>query len=313
MKYRHEPCLLAAVLYYLQARPGGTYVDATIGAAGHAGEIAQVIGPTGKLVGIDEDLVALGIAAKNLARIQQTRVHLIHNNFRNIEEILKGLGLKLVDGFLFDLGLSSGQIEDPQRGFSYQWDGPLDMRFNPDHRLTAGDIVARYSRKDLASIIKKYGEERWADRIAFFIVKEREKNPITTTQQLVAIIKKAIPASQRRSGGHPAKRTFQALRIEVNQELIALKQGLISAVNCLKPRGRIVVISYHSLEDRIVKRTFKELASGCVCPPSLPECRCGKTPILSILTKRVVRPSREEIERNPRAKSARLRAAQKVA
>lgn len=313
MKYRHEPCLLAAVLHYLQARPGGTYVDATIGAAGHAGEIAQVIGPTGKLVGIDEDLVALGIAAKNLARIQQTRVHLIHNNFRNVEEILKGLGLKLVDGFLFDLGLSSGQIEDPQRGFSYQWDGPLDMRFNPDRGPTAGDIVARYSRKDLASIIKKYGEERWADRIAFFIVKEREKNPITTTQQLVGTIKKAIPASQRRSGGHPAKRTFQALRIEVNQELIALKQGLISAVNCLKPRGRIVVISYHSLEDRIVKRTFKELATGCVCPPSLPECRCGKIPILSILTKRVVRPSREEIERNPRAKSARLRAAQKVA
>jgi 16S rRNA (cytosine1402-N4)-methyltransferase len=222
-------------------------------------------------------------------------------------------GLPYVDGFLFDLGVSSPQLDFPERGFSYREDAPLDMRMDPGHQtLTAAEVIATYDEADLARIIRDFGEEKWAARIASFIAEKRTHQPIATTMQLVDVIKAAIPAAARREGGHPAKRTFQALRIEINRELDVLKSGLEAAIRWLAPGGRIAVISYHSLEDRIVKTTFNELARGCVCPPDLPVCTCGHEPVLRVLTRKAIVPSAEEIENNPRARSAKLRAAEKI-
>ncbi|MDP3013594.1 MAG: 16S rRNA (cytosine(1402)-N(4))-methyltransferase RsmH [Candidatus Subteraquimicrobiales bacterium] len=311
MEYRHEPVLLAEVSKQLNLSRGQTIVDCTLGGAGHAGAVIAKISPGGVLVGIDKDDAALENAAKNLARFSQ-QIKLIKGDFKDLDKILLRLQVPLVNGILFDLGVSSVQFDIPQRGFSYRFDAPLDMRMDLSQKLTAKEIVNTYSESQLAYIIRKFGEERWAKRIAYFINEARQRKPIGTTYELVEIIKKAIPASARRIGGHPARRTFQALRIEVNKELENLEKAIRDAAKWLKPGGRIVIISYHSLEDRIVKGTFKSLARGCICPPGLPICQCGEKPQIKILTKKAIRPTKEEIERNPRAESARLRVAEKV-
>ena len=311
MEYRHTPVLLAEVTQQLSLHPGSIVVDCTLGGAGHAIRIQDSIAPTGILVGIDQDDAALE-AARNTLRLGQ-QITLIKGNFGELDECLLQARIPYADAFLFDLGVSSPQLDHPERGFSYHVDVPLDMRMDPQRQtLTAADVLATYSEPDLARILRDYGEERWASRIAAFIVAARGRLPLTTTTQLVDVVKAAVPASARRSGPHPARRTFQALRIEVNGELVALETGLRAAVRWLAPSGRIAVISYHSLEDRIVKQVFGELSTGCVCPPELPVCTCGKVPVLRVITRKAVVPSAEEIEQNPRARSAKLRVAERA-
>lgn len=315
-EYRHTPVLLAECLEYLNPKTQHTFVDSTLGGAGHSLEVAKKLGCEGTLIGIDQDSVALKAAGLKLGSLPQEcrpQIKLIQNNFGNLDEVLLEAAVPGIDGILFDLGVSSVQIDTPERGFSFKEDGPLDMRMSPGKQtLTAEEIVNTYNAADLARIIRTYSDEKWASRIAAFIVQAREKQPLTTSAQLVEVIKAAIPASARRAGGHPAKRTFQALRIEVNGELDVLKRGLEAAIRWLNPGGRVAVISYHSLEDRIVKDMFRAFADRCTCPPDLPVCVCGKKPILEVITKKPVLPSAEEIERNPRARSAKLRVAQKL-
>lgn len=313
MEYRHTPVLLAEVTQHLSLHDGSIVVDCTLGGAGHAKRAAQLIAPTGILVGIDKDDAALAAAHDALPLGQQTII-LLKGDYGSLDDLLVEARIPYVDAFIFDLGVSSFQLDEAGRGFSYHRDAPLDMRMDAaSSQPTAADIVNSYSEEDLARIIREYGEERWASRIAAFIVAARARHPITTTGELVDVVKAAIPAAARRAGGHPAKRTFQALRIEVNQELRSVERGLEAAIRWLVPGGRIAVISYHSLEDRIVKRVFAQASQGCVCPPGLPECRCGRVPVLQIVTKRPVVPRVEEVEANPRARSAKLRVAEKVA
>lgn len=303
----HQPVMLAETLEFLTPREGGTYVDCTLGAGGHAKEILARIGAKGHLIGIDKDREALERAKERLAVFGE-QVTYIAGDFRHLGDILRDLRISRVDGILFDLGVSSFQLLDPRRGFSYVHDAPLDMRMDESSGITAADLVNRLPEEELATLILRYGEERWAKRIASFIVERREKRPFTTTGELVEVIKDAIPAAARRKGHHPAKRTFQALRIAVNDELTALAEGLRAGVSFLQKGGRIVVISFHSLEDRIVKRTFQELASPCICGGE-DDCRCGRGR-LRILTKKPLVPTSQEIEKNPRARSAKLRAAE---
>jgi 16S rRNA (cytosine1402-N4)-methyltransferase len=311
MEYRHTPVLLAEVTQQLSLHPGSIIVDCTLGGAGHAKRIQDSIAPTGLLVGIDQDDAALVAAAATL-RLGQQAV-LIQGDFGELDRLLTEAGLAYADGFLFDLGVSSPQLDFAERGFSYHTDAPLDMRMNPaGGGPTAADVVNSYSESELTRILREYGEERWASRIAAFIVAARARRPLATTTELVEIVKDAIPASARRTGPHPARRTFQALRIEVNREIEKLDGALRSAVRWLASSGRIAVISYHSLEDRVVKRVFTDLSAGCVCPPDLPVCRCGFKPVVRIVTKRPVVPTAEEIEENPRARSAKLRVAEKI-
>jgi 16S rRNA (cytosine1402-N4)-methyltransferase len=303
--------MLAEVTQYLSPHPGSIVVDCTLGGAGHAATIASAIAPDGLLVGIDQDDAALAAAAVTLRLGQQTT--LLKGNFGDLDDLLAQARVPYVDGFLFDLGVSSPQLDFGERGFSYQVDAPLDMRMDPNAGgITVADVVQSYQESDLARVIRDYGEERWASRIAAFIVAARARRPVTTTSQLVDVIKAAIPAAARKDGPHPARRTFQALRIEVNHELDALARGLDAAVRWLVPGGRIVVISYHSLEDRIVKQTFARLAQGCTCPPELPVCACGAEPVLRVLTRRAIVPTAAEVESNPRSRSAKLRAAEKL-
>jgi 16S rRNA (cytosine1402-N4)-methyltransferase len=312
MEYRHTPVLLAEVTQHLSPQPGSIIVDCTLGGAGHAIRIAQLIAPTGILVGIDQDDAALTAAASTLPLGQQP-IFLLKGNFGQLDELLPEAGIAYVDGFLFDLGVSSPQLDVAERGFSFHADAPLDMRMDPLHQaITAADIAATYSETDLARIIREYGEERWASRIAAFIVDARARRPVATTSDLVEIVKAAIPAAARREGGHPARRTFQAFRIEVNAELDVLERALRSAIRWLTPGGRIAVISYHSLEDRIVKRVFAENSQGCTCPPDLPVCTCGNVPVVRVVTRKPVVPTTKEIESNPRARSAKLRVAEKL-
>jgi len=310
MAYRHTPVLPAEVLQHLNPHTGGIYVDCTLGGAGHARRIAEAFGPDGLLVGIDRDAVALTAASEAL-RLGRQSV-LLKGDFGDLDDLLEEAGVPYVDGILFDLGVSSPQLDVAERGFSYQDDAPLDMRMDASAGITAADVVNTYGERELARILAEYGEERWATRIAAFITAARARRPIQTTGELVEIIKNAIPASARRAGGHPAKRTFQALRIEVNGELDSLERGLRAAVKWLAPGGRVVVISYHSLEDRLVKRVFEEFATGCTCPPDLPKCVCGAVPMLRVLTRKAVLPSATEVEENPRSRSAKLRAAERV-
>ncbi len=315
MEYRHTPVLLAEVTQQLTLHDGSIFVDCTLGGAGHTERIAQLVAPTGIVVGIDQDDAALTAAADTLRLGQQDlpTIVLQKGNFGELDEALLEARVPYVDAFLFDLGVSSPQLDHVGRGFTYQEDAPLDMRMDPrSSQPTAADIVNTYSEAELTRILREYGEERWASRIAAFIVAARGAHRLTTTGEIVDVIKAAIPAAARRTGGHPARRTFQALRIEVNRELEVLEVGLRSAITWLSPGGRIAVISYHSLEDRIVRDIFAESAKGCVCPPDLPVCRCDREPVLRIITKRPVVPTDEEIERNPRARSARLRVAQRV-
>jgi len=316
LEYRHTPVLLAEVTQQLSPQPGSIIVDCTLGGAGHAKRLLDLVVPDGLLVGIDQDDAALVAAASTLRLGQQERsdsVMLLKGNFGELDRLLSEANIPYVDGFLFDLGVSSPQLDVPERGFSYREDAPLDMRMDPGHQtLTAAEIIAAYSEADLARILRDFGEERWATRIASFIVATRAHRPIETTDQLVEVIKAAIPAAARREGGHPAKRTFQALRIEVNAELEVLTTALQAAVRWLAPKGRIAVISYHSLEDRIAKVTFNDLARGCICPPEIPVCTCNHKPVLRVLTRKAILPTPEEIEKNPRARSAKLRVAEKI-
>jgi 16S rRNA (cytosine1402-N4)-methyltransferase len=292
MEYRHTPVLLAEVTQQLSPHPGSVIVDCTLGGAGHAKRIADLIAPTGHLVGIDQDDAALTAAASTLRLGQQ--ITLIKGNFGELDRLLSEAGLAYADGFLFDLGVSSPQLDFAERGFSYREDAPLDMRMDPAAGgITAADVLDSYQESELARVIREYGEERWAARIAEFIVAARARRPVTTTAELVDIIKSAVPAAARRGGPHPARRTFQALRIEVNGEIEVLETALRAAVRWLVPKGRIVVISYHSLEDRTVKRTFADLSRGCDCPPGMPVCTCGTVPVLRVLTSRPVTPTAE--------------------
>ncbi|WP_102377778.1 16S rRNA (cytosine(1402)-N(4))-methyltransferase RsmH [Raoultibacter timonensis] len=315
-EYRHTPVLLAECLEYLHLKTQHIFVDATLGGAGHSLEAARLLGPDSTLIGIDQDAVARAAAGKRLRALPddiRPNIELLAGNFGDMDELLVSAEIPGVDAFLFDLGVSSVQIDTPSRGFSFKEDGPLDMRMNPGNdTLNAAEIVNTYNAADLTRIIRSYSDEKWASRIAEFIVKARQDARIETSAQLVEIIKAAIPASARRAGGHPAKRTFQALRIEVNSELSVLREGLEAAVRWLNPGGRLVVISYHSLEDRIVKDVIASYANRCTCPPDLPVCVCGKKPILKSVTRKPVLPTEEEVERNPRARSAKLRVAEKL-
>ena len=315
-EYRHIPVLLAECLEQLQLKSQDTFVDATLGGAGHSLEVARQLAPEGVLIGIDQDDAAHAAASKRLNELsdaQRPQIELLHGNFGDMDELLLSAEIPGVDAFLFDLGVSSPQLDTLSRGFSFKENGPLDMRMDPGKQtLTAAEVINTYNATDLTRIIRMYSDEKWASRIAEFIVKQREKAPIETSAELVDVIKAAIPASARRAGGHPAKRTFQAIRIEVNSELTVLRRGLEAAVRWLNPGGRLVVISYHSLEDRIVKETLAAGANRCTCPPDLPVCVCGKKPILEIVTRKPIVPSQDEVKRNPRARSAKLRVAKKL-
>ncbi|BCV24682.1 MAG TPA: 16S rRNA (cytosine(1402)-N(4))-methyltransferase RsmH [Firmicutes bacterium] len=296
MRFQHQPVLLSETLAYLACRPGGIYIDCTLGGGGHAREILLRSTPGGLLLGIDRDAAALEAARERLAPFKE-RVRLVQGNFRELAGIWRASSLPAPQGILFDLGVSSPQLDEPERGFSYQVDAPLDMRMDKRQELTARQIVNTWPRHELARIIREYGEERWALRIAGFIDERRRRAPLETTGELVDVIKEAIPAAVRRHGPHPARRTFQALRIAVNDELGALKEGLAAAGHILAPGGRVCVISFHSLEDRIAKHTLRQLAAA------------GE---LELLTKKPVTPGEEEIQNNPRSRSAKLRAAERV-
>ena len=312
MEYIHKSVMLQEVLNWLDIKPGGTYIDATLGGAGHATEIAKLL-DGGTLIGIDQDEFAINTARQALEPYaDKAQILFERANFNQVAQRMNEAQNLHVDGILMDLGVSSFQLDDGARGFSYNYNARLDMRMNQNGALTAHDVANNYEEMRLAQIFRQYGEERWAARIAEFIAKEREKSPIDTTAQLVDIIKAAIPAAARRDGPHPAKRVFQAIRIEVNDELGILQKAIEDFVGILRPDGVICIITFHSLEDRIVKETFRTLAANCLCPREFPVCICGKQSEVKILTKRPVAPSDDEIEHNPRARSAKLRAARKI-
>ena len=306
----HRPVLLAESLEALNIRPEGVYLDGTLGRAGHSREIAKKL-TTGRLICVDRDQAALEAAEERLAPWRD-RVSLVHSNFDQLDQILDGLSLEAVDGMLFDLGVSSPQLDDGSRGFSYRTDAPLDMRMDRGEGLTAAQVVNGWSQEELRRVLFQYGEERCAPQIAAAIVRRREERPIATTLELVEIIKGAMPPKALREKQHPAKRTFQAIRIAVNDELGCVERMLSQAVPRLNPGGRLAVITFHSLEDRMVKTGLAGLARGCVCPPDFPVCVCGRTPKVKLVHKKPVLPSPEEVADNPRARSAKLRTAEKL-
>lgn len=304
-----EECMEA-----LKLQDGSVYLDCTLGGAGHSLEAAKRIAPSGILLGIDQDDMALAAAGKRLADVAlDVAPILLKGNFGDMDRLLVEAEVPGVDAILFDLGVSSPQFDFPERGFSYREDAALDMRMDPgNNTLTAAEIVNTYNEADLTRILRDYADEKWAARIAKFIVSERDEHPILTTFELVELIKRAIPAKARREGGHPAKRTFQALRVEVNHEMEVLSKALEAAIRWLNPGGRVAVMSYQSLEDKIVKEAFRKAANPCTCPVDLPVCMCGKKPVLKVVTRKPIRPSAAEIEANQRAHSAILRVAQKL-
>lgn len=304
MNFQHIPVLFNEVIEGLNIKEDGIYIDGTIGGGGHSSEIIKRI-KTGKLIGIDQDINAIR-KSREVLREDLDKVILVENNYKNIEAILKELKIDKVDGILLDIGVSSHQLDEGERGFSYHQDAPLDMRMDQGQEFSAWDLVNKYSKEDLERIIWDYGEERWSKRIAEFIVKERQIASIDTTLELVEVIKKAIPRKFRMDS-HPGQRTFQAIRIEVNNELNILEKTIPKMVDLLKKDGRLCIITFHSLEDRIVKNTFSELAKDCICPPEFPICICDKESQLKVITRKPIIPTREEIEENPRARSAKLR------
>lgn len=310
MEYSHEPVLLQPCIDGLNIRPDGIYVDGTLGRAGHSREIAARL-TTGRLICIDRDQAALDAAPGRLEGLMD-RVTLVHGNFDQLDQILDELSLSGVDGMLFDLGVSSPQLDDPARGFSYLHDAPLDMRMDQSAPLTARDVVNEWDQEELKRILWRYGEERYSGPIAAAIVRARARKPIETTLELAELIRSAMPKAALREKQHPAKRSFQAIRIAVNDELRAVETMLHSAVPRLNAGGRLAVISFHSLEDRIVKTTLAEFAKGCTCPPDFPVCVCGKTPDLKLITRKPITADADELERNPRARSAKLRVAEKL-
>ena len=310
--YHHTPVMLEQVLAFLKPAPGKIMLDATLGGGGHAEAILQKLLPGGKLIGIDQDSDALEAAGARLAHFGEAFCP-AKANFGQLKAVMEKLGYDALDGLLFDLGISSYQVDCPGRGFSYRDDVFLDMRMDRDLPQTAAGLLKELPARELARIFREYGEEKWAMRIASSIVSyRRSKGPVSRSSQLVEIIRGAVPAAARRKGGHPAKRVFQALRIAVNNELKALKTAIIQGIELLQPGGRIVVIAYHSLEDEIVKKQFRESARGCICPPGVPVCRCNKVPVITVLTKKPLYADPQEVTENSRARSARLRAAEKA-
>lgn len=310
MEFTHVPVLLHECIEGLHIKPDGIYVDGTLGRAGHSREIASRL-TTGRLICIDRDSAAIDAAQHRLADYLD-KVTLVHSNFSAVADVLAQLGIAGVDGMLFDLGVSSPQLDDAERGFSYMHDAPLDMRMDRSAALTARDVVNTWPMEELRRILFDYGEERYAPAIARAIVKARQTAPIETTLQLVEIIRAALPAAAKREKQHPAKRSFQAIRIAVNDELGALQPMMRGAVRCLNPGGRICVITFHSLEDRLIKRSMQELAKGCTCPPDFPVCVCGNHPKVRIITRKPILPSAQELADNPRARSAKLRVAERT-
>lgn len=310
MEFEHIPVMLNECIEGLKIKSNGKYADGTLGGAGHTIEILKRLDSNGIMIGIDQDEEAITASKERLKDF--SNVIYVNNNFKNIKDILKSVGVDKVDGILLDLGVSSHQLDCKERGFSYLYDAPLDMRMNLNGNLKAYDVVNFYSREDLKRVIFEYGEERWASRIAEFIVNEREKKKIETTCELTEIIKNAIPASARRKGPHPAKRTFQAIRIEVNKELEILNDAVKDCIDVLNVGGRICIITFHSLEDRIVKKAFRKAENPCTCPPDFPVCVCHKKPLIKIINKKPIVPSSNEIENNPRSRSAKLRIAERI-
>ena len=308
-EFIHRPVLLDECIQSLAIRSEGIYVDGTLGRGGHSGEIARRL-TSGRLIAIDRDQAALDAAQVRLADCME-RVTLVHGNFRQMPEILKQLEVPAVDGILLDLGVSSPQLDDPERGFSYQKDAPLDMRMDRSQPLTAAMVVNQWPEAQLREVLRTYGEERYAGSIAAAIVRSRAEQPIETTLQLVDVIRGAMPAAALRENQHPAKRSFQGIRIAVNDELAAVSDAVAAAIPLLKPGGRLCVISFHSLEDRIVKRELAKAAKGCTCPPEFPVCICGKTPQVVLKPRKPILPGAEELKTNPRARSAKLRVAEK--
>jgi len=309
VEYIHKPVMLDECINLLNIKPNGIYVDATLGGGGHSKEILKRLND-GMLIGIDQDDFALSKAKDNLK--DYNNVIFVKNNFSNIDNILNELSINEVDGILMDLGVSSFQLDDPERGFSYRYDAPLDMRMSKDNPISAMDVVNNYDEDELYRIIRDYGEERYAKRIANTICRKRREKPIRTTFELVDIIKSSLPSASKRETGHPAKRTFQAIRIEVNGELTILEKSIFDGIERLKRGGRIAIITFHSLEDRIVKNSFVTMSRGCTCPNDFPVCVCGNKPKVKIITKKPITSSENELLKNPRSSSAKLRIAEKI-
>ena len=313
MEFKHKSVLLDECIEYLNIQTNGIYVDGTIGGAGHSSEIYKRLNSEGLLIGLDQDMFAVETSTKRLEEVgSQAKFRVVNTNFKNISEACKELKVESVDGILLDLGVSSHQLDEATRGFSYQHDAPLDMRMDRNRRLSAYEVINQYREQEIYRIIRDYGEEKWASRIAKFIVEAREKEPVKTTYELVDIIKRAVPSAARRDGPHPAKRTFQAIRIEVNDELNVLNNVIEDCVTLLKPGGRLCIITFHSLEDRIVKIQFNKEVNPCTCPSSFPACVCGKKPRAVLVNRKPIVSSQEELENNPRARSAKLRVLERI-
>jgi len=310
VEFKHVTVLLNEAVDILDIKPEGIYVDGTLGGAGHSLEIVKKL-TSGKLICFDQDINAIS-AAKGKLKDFMDKTKLVHSNFENLREELNKLGIESIDGFLVDLGVSSHQLDVPERGFSYMQDAPLDMRMDNNAELSAYDVVNTYSEAELKRVIKDYGEENWSARIAKLIVERRATMPIRTTFELVDAIKAAIPKKMRDENQHPAKRTFQAIRIEVNRELDVIEKTLLAAVDMMNEGGVLAVITFHSLEDRIVKNVFKKLQYSCTCPPEFPVCICNSKQVVEIITRKPILPSENEVEMNPRSRSAKLRAARKL-
>ncbi|GAB4175342.1 MAG: 16S rRNA (cytosine(1402)-N(4))-methyltransferase RsmH [Geothermobacteraceae bacterium] len=308
--FAHRPVMPEQVLELLRPQPGGVYLDGTVGGGGHAALLLEASAPDGRLIGLDRDPEALAAAAEALRPFGE-RAILVRSAFAEFPRVLEELGIDSLDGMLLDLGVSSHQLDTAGRGFSFRLDGPLDMRMNPEEGESAAELVARLDAGELARIFRDYGEERFARRIARRIVERRDDEPITTTAQLAALVAAVVPASRDSRRIHPATRVFQALRIAVNGELEQVRQGVEAGIRYLKPGGRLVVISFHSLEDRIVKQLFRDAARGCICPPRLPVCQCGREPEVSLLTRKAWRATETEIANNARSRSAVLRAVER--
>jgi 16S rRNA (cytosine1402-N4)-methyltransferase len=311
MEFRHTPVLLDQCIENLNIRPDGIYVDGTLGGGGHSFHICERLSEQGMLIGIDRDRDALEAAEKRLREFS-CRMYFVQSNYADIRTVLAEKGIEKIDGALLDIGVSSFQLDNAERGFSYMQDAPLDMRMNREDDLTAYDVVNSYDRDELTRIIREYGEERWASRIAAFIVRARAEKAVESTSELVELIKEAIPARARRSGPHPAKRTFQAIRIEVNDELGELSRAVDEYLDVMNPGGRLCIITFHSLEDRIVKQKLQKRADPCTCPPEFPVCVCGKKADIRKVTRKPIVAEASELDLNPRARSAKLRVCEKI-
>ncbi len=312
MEFQHISVLLNETIESLNIKPDGVYVDGTLGGGGHSLEICKRLGTHGRLIGIDQDMDAIKAAGERL-RDYSDKVTIVHSNYQDMDSVLRELGINGVDGIVLDLGVSSYQLDNAERGFTYREDTPLDMRMDQTQSMTARDIVNEYSEQELFRVIRDYGEDSFAKNIAKHIVRARADKPIETTGELNEIIRAAIPAKVRQNGGHPSKKTFQAIRIELNRELEVLEQSLDKMIELLNPKGRLAVITFHSLEDRIVKNIFRKNMNPCICPPEFPVCTCGRVPTGRVITRKPILPDEDEIQNNKRSKSSKLRVFEKKA